>query len=383
MAARDVHPHPAADPTWVAEQRKWSRGWRRIVFPGAFLAYLIQVATVLPKDAHGAALVAGAADLVLFAVGYVLAVPATWMLGDRRYTGLVAAMAVLWLIELPFAHADAFVMGVFVVALLVIRFGERGLVAGAAVAVTAILLPPAVGPWHDTLTTGLSNGTAIAISTTALAMYGFGRVIRGSVALERARAELDRLAAENERARIARDLHDLLGHSLTTISVKAELAHKLTAHDPDAAAREIADVAALTRRALGDVRAAVASYREVTLAGELATGRELLRAAGITGELPPAVELVDDAAQELFGWVVREGLTNVVRHSRARTCRVQVSPASVEILDDGVGGRTGTGNGLAGLAERVAAAGGTLEAGPLQPTGWRLAVHLAGAGTGA
>lgn len=381
MAVREAHPVQGVDPGWVAEQHKWARGWRRIVFPGVFLAYLVQVAVVLPKDAHGVGLVVGAVDLALFAAGYVFAVPVTWRVGDRRYTDLVVAMSVLWLVELPFAHATAFVMGVFVVALLVVRFGEPGLLVAVGATAAAVLLPPAIGPWHDTLATGLDNGTVIAIPATGLAMYGFGRVIRGSIALERARAELARLAAENERARIARDLHDLLGHSLTTISVKAELAHKLVPHDPAEAAREIADVAALTRRALSDVRAAVASYREVTLAGELATGRELLRAAGIHGELPPAADVVDQATQELFGWVVREGLTNVVRHSGARHCRVRLSPASVEILDDGVGGadRRRDGNGLAGLAERVAAAGGTIEAGPAEPAGWRLAVRLAGA----
>ena len=130
------------------------------------------------------------------------------------------------------------------------------------------------------------------------------------------------------------------------------------------------------RRALSDVRAAVSNYHEVTLAGELATGRELLRAAGIAAELPPAADVTDGATQELFGWVLREGLTNVVRHSHASTCRVTISPSSVEIADDGVGAMESSGNGLTGLTERVAAAGGVLEAGPTQPRGWRLAVHL-------
>ena len=154
------------------------------------------------------------------------------------------------------------------------------------------------------------------------------------------------------------------------------------AADPAQAIREIAEVEALARRSLADVRAAVTSYRDVTLAGELAAGRELLRAAGITAELPSAVDVVDPAHQELFGWVVREGLTNIVRHAHASACAVRLSPSGVEIVDDGAGGAGGAappGNGLSGLRERVAAAGGVVDAGPLQPRGWRLRVSLAAA----
>ena len=109
---------------------------------------------------------------------------------------------------------------------------------------------------------------------------------------------------------------------------------------------------------------------------------ELLRAAGITADLPGAVDAVDPSNQELFGWVVREGLTNVVRHSHASSCSVRLSPGSVEIVDDGVGRNGGPehgglGSGLTGLRERVAAAGGVVDAGPLEPKGWRLRVSLA------
>jgi len=114
----------------------------------------------------------------------------------------------------------------------------------------------------------------------------------------------------------------------------------------------------------------------VTLAGELATGRQLLWAAGITADLPRAVDDVDPAHQELFGWVVREGLTNIVRHSRASSCAVRLSATSIEVVDDGVGGTARPGNGLSGLRERVAVAGGSIEAGPVHPAGWRLRVSL-------
>jgi len=192
-------------------------------------------------------------------------------------------------------------------------------------------------------------------------MFGFFKVVESNIALAAARSEVARLAAENERSRIARDLHDLLGHSLTTITVKAGLARKLAEHgDAERAFTEIREVEELSRRTLGDVRAAVSAHREVTLTGELATAREVLRAAGMVSELPPSVAETEPHLSELFGWVVREAVTNVVRHSRANHVRISLGRDYVEIFDDGRGGVSGTGNGLRGLRERVEAAGGTL-----------------------
>ncbi len=191
-----------------------------------------------------------------------------------------------------------------------------------------------------------------------------------------ARSEVARLAAENERTRIARDLHDLLGHSLTTITVKAALARRLAERDPRRAAIEIGEVEQLSRRALAEVRSAVSGYRDVRLANELASAHEILRAAGIAADLPGAVDIVDERLLELFGWVVREGVTNVVRHSRAHRCTITLGPTWVEIVDDGRGGSPDAGaGGLTGLRERVAAQQGTVEAGGC-PSGWRLRVAV-------
>jgi two-component system sensor histidine kinase DesK len=243
-------------------------------------------------------------------------------------------------------------------------------------ALAALLVPIAVGPWHVSLAKSFADVTPVAIPVVALAMLGVMQVVRANRALAETRAELARLAAENERIRIARDLHDLLGHSLTTITVKAGLARRLGPTNPAGAVDQITEVEELCRKALTEVRAAVSGYREVTLASELARGRELLRASGITAELPTAAEVADPAHQELFGWAVREGLTNVIRHSRARSCTVRVSVSCVEIIDDGQGSTAAPGNGLSGLRERAAAAGGGVEAGPAQPAGWRLRVWV-------
>ena len=371
-----------AEREWVATQLKWTRGWRRVVFPGVFLVYLAQVAAGVAQYSKGLGVVAGYLVIAAFCVGYLFALPEAWRTDSRRYWYLYAVLVALSVGELFFARADAFVMCVFLVVVTVARLGGRAAPIVIAYALAAAFIPLAIPSWHDNLATAIDNGTAIAIPTIALAMFGFFNVIRGNRALAEARSELARLAAENERSRIARDLHDLLGHSLTTITVKAGLARRLGETDPARALKEIAEVESLARRSLADVRAAVANYREVSLAGELATGRELLRVAGIAADLPGAVEVVDPAYQELFGWVLREGLTNVVRHAHATVCVVRLSRSSVEILDDGVGGAGCSGSGLSGLTERVAAAGGVVDAGPKLPKGWRLHVEL-GAGAAA
>ena len=120
----------------------------------------------------------------------------------------------------------------------------------------------------------------------------------------------------------------------------------------------------------------MSSYHEVTLAAELARGRELLRASGVAAELPTATDVVDVAYQELLGWAFHEGVTNVARHAHATRCTVTLTASELEICDDGVGGPPTCGNGLGGLQERVTAAGGSLEAGPMDPRGWRLHLSL-------
>jgi two-component system sensor histidine kinase DesK len=365
---------------WVVEQNPWAKGWRRVVFPSIFLAYLVAVAAAISQYSHGPAEIIGFIALAAFCAVYVGAVTGTWEGRARPFWTLFAAGGGLFLIVLPLARANAFVMCIFLVVLLVARLHGRAVPYVLGLTLVALFVPVLVPSWHDGITTAVDNGTVIAIPLVGLAMFGFFSVMRNNYALAEARAELAALAAENERIRIARDLHDLLGHSLTTITVKAELARKLGASDPVGAMTEIEEVEKLSRRALADVRAAVANYREVSLAGELATGRELLRAAGIAAELPRAVDGVDERAQEVFGWVIREGLTNVVRHSQATTCSVRLGPGSVEVVDDGLGAAGVTANGgtgLSGLEERLEQAGGVLEAGPLEPRGWRLCARLA------
>jgi len=216
----------------------------------------------------------------------------------------------------------------------------------------------------------LVGGTAVA-----------GRLlIQANQQLSQAREQIARLAVGEERLRFARDLHDLLGHSLSVIALKSELAGRLIKTTPGLAAHEIEDIEKVARDALREVREAVTGYRQPALAAELAGAREALTAAGIEYHvdqdhvpLPPAVEAV-------LAWTVREGVTNVMRHSQATRCAIRVlkkdGQATIEVIDDGRGGVPEAGSGLHGLEERVRERGGTLTAEALPHEGFRLRVTL-------
>ncbi|MEU9102103.1 sensor histidine kinase [Streptomyces sp. NPDC048361] len=217
-------------------------------------------------------------------------------------------------------------------------------------------------------------GLAIPALLGGFAMTGVRHLIRTSVELREARATVAQLAANEERLRMARDLHDLLGHSLSLITLKSELAGRMLPGRPEQAAREVADIERVSRQALADVRAAVTGYRRVTLPAELAGARTVLNAAGIQADVPPeAPEGLPGAEEEVLAWVLREAATNVVRHSGARHCTVTLAELQtldgrfleLRVQDDGPG-RTGTGvpvagNGLTGLAERLEKVAGVLE----------------------
>ena len=184
----------------------------------------------------------------------------------------------------------------------------------------------------------------------------FGRYImeqrRVARILEQRTHELE---INEERNRMARDMHDILGHSLTVIALKSELAARLVDVAPDQTRVELDEVQSLARSALADVRATVNSYRELSLTGELARATSVLTSAGIRADLPLTVEAVDPELRELFAWVVREGVTNVVRHARASHCKVELTSDSVEVTDDGIGldsAGAGDGHGLEGLRQR-------------------------------
>jgi two-component system sensor histidine kinase DesK len=357
----------------LAPPNSHSRRWRWSIGGLFWLIFLTPAINVtLHSDRSVAAITATMVCFALFVAVYLLSVPLTAfrpLTDPVRFLTPVLAL-VLGLLTLPVAGEDG--LGTFVyVAVVAVGLLPMRLALGFAafVAALATVLTLTVSGWSRDPASLLFS---IGLATVATA--AFVRLLRRNAELALAREDLARLAVEQERARFARDLHDLLGHSLTVITVKAELAGKLMNRDPGKAAAEVADIERLAREALADVRSTVAGYREVTLAVELSSARSALDAAGIEAELPGALDEVPGERRELFGWVVREGVTNVVRHSRAQRVRVAVSPTSVEVVDDGSGcpGTVVGGHGLDGLRERLAAVGGRLEAGPVDSGGFRL-----------
>jgi two-component system, NarL family, sensor histidine kinase DesK len=279
-------------------------------------------------------------------------------------------------------------------------------IVGAATCGAAGLIVSVVHGYQS----GLTVAATIIAPLAGLFAYSAGRRAETMTMLRRTRAELARAAVAEERLRIARDLHDLLGHSLSLITLKAELAGRVIGADPDRAAREIAELEKVARTSLSDVREAVAGFRQPDLAGELAAARQLLDAAGIASDISSAGagDLPQDVDAAL-AWAVREGATNVVRHSKATHVAIRVSSgaatAMAEISDNGpAAGELGSpasaptagvaalaagpagraaagrarpafaGSGLAGLAERVRGLGGELAAGALEPQGFLLRV---------
>ena len=194
--------------------------------------------------------------------------------------------------------------------------------------------------------------------------------------------QMETRAADEERLRLARDLHDLLGHGLSLITIKSQLARRLfAAGDSARAANEIADIERVARESLQDVRHAVDGYRQPSFTSELAGARAALTAAGIDTTIDVSEDSLPTVVDATLAWAVREGVTNVIRHSGAGTCSIRLirepRAASLEITDDGaVSGTSAPGNGLRGLQERAAARGGHADAGPLPDGGFRVHVSV-------
>lgn len=330
--------------------------------------------------------------LAAFVLVYLWAIPRD--LAGRRRGHLRAAVTILAALALAVSLLD--VRSMWTVLFIATAAGagrlRPSLAALGGVAATSVLA--AVAPLAHASDVARSADlvrtleSSVEVALIGLVVIGFSQYQRTSQELRRAQAEVARAATELERARISRDLHDLLGHSLSMIALKTELARRLIGRDPERAAVELADVEEVVRTSLRDVRQAVAGYRQVDLEAELEGARIALVAAGFQVRIERPEERLDRATDALLGWVVREGATNIVRHSRGSQCSISIEQTGdevrLEVLDDGAkpapGARTrttvGTGRGLRGVAERLAQAGGSMTSGWREGDGFALVVTV-------
>jgi two-component system sensor histidine kinase DesK len=342
-------------------------GW---IFAAVWLVYLGENLSALLDHPNGWQRDVGLAALAGFAVLYLATVSVVrqirndggWRRGGpvvvRIWLGILGMLA-LTALQVPAIGYHALTCLVYIAACAMMGLAlNQAIPIAVTLLVGAELLVRLVPGWEG-------NGYGLAVLLGSLASWGIRLAAERQRNLMVAHEEIAHLAVQNERARIASDLHDILGHSLTVVTVKAELAQRLLDVDVERARKELGDLEALARDALSDVRATAMGVRGISLPGEIAAAREALAAAHVEAELPGAADEVPTRFRELFAWTIREAVTNVVRHSKATRCEVRLGPASVEIVDDGVGESAGTsdGQGLKGLRRRADALGATLTVG--------------------
>jgi two-component system sensor histidine kinase DesK len=344
-----------------ANEPEWGRKYG-FLFAGVWLFYLGEPVSALLKQPNMTWRTIGLVAVVAFAVVYLYAVRLASLVrrAPTRTPAFViqsalgiGVMLALFALQIPGAGAHALSCLVYIAAFGMVALPIR-MALPLAVLLTGLaeVLPAVVPGWDD-------NGYGLAVLLGSLATWGIRLAAERQNRLIATQRELADLAVQNERARIAADLHDILGHSLTVVTVKAELAQRLLDVDLGRARKELADLESLARDALADVRSTAMGVRGISLPGEIAAAREALTAANVEFSLPGAADEVPSRNRELFAWTIREAVTNIVRHSRARHASVLLTPGAVEIVDDGVGPSSAPddGQGLAGLRRRADALG--------------------------
>lgn len=369
-----------------------------IIFTGVWLVYLIGGVAYLFSHHYSAWYITGGmAIIVMFCVLYLILVP-HWATPPRYTLPGLAALALLTVLGCVFYGPTG------LVTLWIFMSSASGLLVRdrrwAVRAVAACVACYVIFGFTTHLDSGDYLSNLLPVIFIGLAMIGMRRQFQLTSELARAREEVAQLAANEERLRLARDMHDLTGQSLSTITLKSELAARLLGRLPDGTDRdrardEVEQVAAVSRQTLRDIREAISGYRRPTLAVEVITARAALASAGIAARDDADLTLLsgtfDPDTEAALAWCLREAVTNVVRHSGARNCHISLTrqrdTLSLTVRDDGVGhlppegrdprsaqgdlGRT-TGTGLHGMAERLSAVGGSLELRPDARPGFRL-----------
>jgi two-component system sensor histidine kinase DesK len=349
------------------------RGW--IASASFFVLFMIP-AVVGQFDADRPVWATGLAvgGLVLYGVGYVVLPVLVWRASTSWQIAVgfayMGAAAVLSTVATPYIFIWAFAL-----CAVILPGWWLVPVSGVAFVALVVVLP------------GSYLGLLVILLSVTLLCRSVVHMIEVNRELRLARDQVTALAVADERGRIARDLHDVLGHSLTTVTVKAGLARRMLEAGVgiDRALIEMRDVERLSQQALADITATVSGERAASLAAELVGAKEALRAAGIDADFPLAVDDVVPEYQEAFAFALREGVTNVLRHSAGATrCEVRLGDSWLEVRDDGdpvpaaanPSRVAGGGNGLTGLSQRLGGIGARLEAGPLPSQGFRLRVEV-------
>ncbi|WP_327291345.1 sensor histidine kinase [Streptomyces sp. NBC_01198] len=336
-----------------------------------------------------------ASGLAVFCVLYVATIKSAFSprlrKGPLPYQLLWALTAIT--LSLSIVYGDNFMLLFVLVSLCAgtVSSSRRGL--GLMLTLLSAAAGTVSGLHHEGFwsTASLSYGTFLSGLVVSVIITLFHAVDQ----LKRTRQELARNAVAEERLRFSRDLHDLLGHTLSVVVVKAEAARRLAPRDLEAALTQVGDIESVGRQALTEIREAVTGYREGSLSTELDRARSALAASDIEVVLQESGPPLPPQTEALLGWVVREGVTNVVRHSGATLTRIELRSADglahLTITDNGHGPvapapassgatatlqSTRTGTGLRGLSERLAAAGGSLTSGPSPTGGFRVAAVL-------
>jgi len=369
--SRALERNPAASGTHIADsKREFVRGRSIVRWAGLlYSAYFF----VMPAYRHSFAVwMEFAVFYAAFLSLYFLAAELT----GRRQTVVFVLFFLVVFLYYPL-NQDAYVMFVYpfaVLCLFLIRLPT----------VFLVLIAMMAGVVAETRYLGQPFATAESVLLYCvifgLGNFAFAQQARTNSLLERANSEIERLSREAERERIARDLHDLLGHTLTVITVKLDLARRLLSHDSDRARNEVVEAEQIARNALAEVREAVSGYRAEGLDTEINRARRSLLSADVklTTTLAPAN--LSSGQAHVLCLVLREAVTNIVRHAHATVCHVTLfekdGAIHFTIEDDGLGGQIREGNGLRGMRERLQSMAGAVKLKGLANGGTSLQITL-------
>lgn len=338
----------------------WQRyGWLMSVIWLVFLYFPIR--SLVAVSAHGALLVAGWLGIVLFTLAYFVGFVLGMRVGWRRPTRLVMGLYLLAIggaaLTIPAIGWEAASFLPFLMSYAAYCIGTRWH-WGAVIASIVIMT------FDTVFALARSEQPSWLLIGIVLMMAAVNTIntwlIDRSIATDELRMEL---ATSEERESVARDVHDLLGHSLTVVKLKAELAMRLMERDPAAARTELEEVVQITGEAISGVRSTVTGLRVSGFEEQLGESRAALESAGVSLTVSGESAALSPAQSLTAAWILREATTNVLRHASAAGVRVSVEPGTLRVEDDGVGirGRGRAGNGLRGMSERAAAAGAELQ----------------------